>query len=170
MVRVDVSRAPRFGDAAQTLIDLHVFIPGLEGSHPATVKEGGDAFARAMAGEFGPIEPFEPPPKPLDVWLMEIRAERLRRVCAAYVDSGRRLSLYGYLALLAAMRAERVLLDEQARHHETLVAAGLWEREMLVAAGRFADMEDRPDISDDALWPPLDPAVAKALVDLAREN
>lgn len=170
MNRVDVSRPPRFGDAAQTLIDLHVFISGVEGSHPATVKEGSAAFARAIAGEFGPVAPFEPPPKPRDVWLMEIRAERLRRVCAAYGDASRRLSLYGYLALLAALRAERVLSEAQSQHRETLVAAGLWERAMIAAAASLAARDGAPDLADDALWPTLAPDVAAALLDLAKEN
>jgi hypothetical protein len=167
MNRVDVSRPPRFGDAAKTLIDLYVFIDGVDGSHPATVKEGSDAFARAMAGEFGPIEPFEPPPKSREAWLMEIRAERLRRVIAAYGDAGRRLSLYGYLALLSAIPR---LSAEQGDHHRVLVAAGLWEREMIAAAARLADMEEPANVGDDALWPPLDPDVAAALVELAKEH
>jgi hypothetical protein len=167
MNRVDVSRAPRFGNEAKTLIDLHVFIDGVDGSHPATVKEGSDAFARAMAGEFGPIAPFEPPPKSREAWLMEIRAERLRRVVAAYGDAQRRFSLYGYLALLSSVPR---LSAEQEDHHRVLVAAGLWEREMIAAAARLADMEDHPSVADDALWPPLDVDVAAALLELAKEH
>lgn len=169
MNRVDISRPPRFADAAGTIIDLHVLIPGLEGSHPATVKIGSDAFARAIAGEFGPIEPFEPPPKPRDVWLMEIRAERLRRVNAAYGDAGRRLSLYGYLALLGAT-SERSKTQEA--HIHALVAAGLWERAMIASAKRLGEAQemDALRLSSDASWPQIDPAAAEVLVELAKEN
>jgi len=44
--------------------------------------------------------------------------------------------------------------------------------ELVAPAKRLGDAKemDTRDISDDALWPPLDADVAKALVELAKEH
>jgi hypothetical protein len=60
---------PQWGDAAHTVIDVTVFFPHLAqevrytaaASDDPSAEHSEELFARAMAGDFGPIAPFGAP-------------------------------------------------------------------------------------------------------------
>lgn len=69
-MQITSARNPIFKSADSQTIDLLVFFDSSSVEHPFTASaadseaHGRDLFARAMAGEFGPVSPFVPPPPP----------------------------------------------------------------------------------------------------------
>lgn len=72
-MRITAVRSCRYADADGTAIDCTIAVevaPGATEDWPFTASaadsaaHGREIFARATAGEFGPVAPFVPPPAP----------------------------------------------------------------------------------------------------------
>jgi len=65
---IESAASPRWADAGQTIIDLAVKFTAFDESLPFTASptdqelHGRDIYARALAGEYGPISPYIAPP------------------------------------------------------------------------------------------------------------
>jgi len=80
MLTIESAHRPAYFDAAGTVITLQVKFTELESEVPfgATPTDpeahGRDLYARAVAGEFGPVAPYVPPSN--DVLAAEVRTKR----------------------------------------------------------------------------------------------
>ena len=80
MIELEYAKSPKFNNAEGNQIDLiakfsHINeeVPFLATSYDVA-EHGRDIFARALAGEFGEIAPYEPPP--IEYYESEVRAQR----------------------------------------------------------------------------------------------
>jgi hypothetical protein len=75
---IESASNPVWGDAAQTIITLDVVfaelgsgpVPFTASAHDVT-EHGRDLHERAMAGEFGPVAPYLPPPPPVPAFISD---------------------------------------------------------------------------------------------------
>jgi len=111
---------PKYADYAHTAIDMTIAHPEL-GTIPFTASAGDpeplgqSLYARAVAGDFGEIAPFDgpPPPDPQKVLADEVRFERNQRLRAldAVVASPLRWADFSDAQKVALASYRQALLD-----------------------------------------------------------
>ena len=92
---------------------------------------------------------------------------RVRRVTAAYGGPEKRLSLYGYMAQLNALKGAGTASADQAADLQTLLEAAAWEQAMLDAVPVLVAAGDAAAFDLDTSWPAIAPPLGAALTALA---
>lgn len=87
------ARNPRWSDASHTSITMEIDHPDYGwipfAAHPLDVEpHGRELYARAVAGEFGPVQEYTPPPKTREQRIAEIEAQRDALLAAGFWFNG----------------------------------------------------------------------------------
>ncbi|MFT4098995.1 MAG: hypothetical protein QM651_17885 [Rhodoblastus sp.] len=155
--------APVFANAAGTQIDITT-PRGVRTTLTADDPETAEIFAKAMAGDYGPIAAYvAPAPDPLQARRAIEMACAMRIVAALQGKDGSMQREAAYLLQLAVLG--QTLTDEQKAEVTMFNAVNAWETAMIEARDALIGAGDAASAALDASWPAPPSGLAEFLVE-----